>query len=177
MTRYVALVRGINVSGRNKVPMAAWRAVAQSVGCTDVATYVQSGNLVCASSLAAPELATRLRAGLAEGTGVDVTCIVRTAAEWSAVVAGNPYPQAAAEGTTLHVTVLPGPAGALYDRVDPAAFAPETFALGESVLYLHLPGGMGTSRLAVVLERTAAGVRGTTRNWNTVLEIDRLLQG
>jgi uncharacterized protein (DUF1697 family) len=60
---------------------------------------------------------------------------------------------------------------------DPGAFAPEVFTVGDAVVYLHLPGGMGHSKLAVAVERAAAKQPGTTRNWNTVLEIERLLRG
>jgi uncharacterized protein (DUF1697 family) len=156
--------------------VATWRAVAESIGCADVATYVQSGNLVCTSSLSATRLGAALREALAVETGVDVPCIIRTAAEWTAIAAGNPYPDAASEAKRLHVTVLPGPAGATYDRIDAVAFAPDEFTVGESVVYLHLPGGLGNSKLAAALERAAAKHPGTTRNWNTVLEIERLLR-
>jgi uncharacterized protein (DUF1697 family) len=179
MSRHVALLRGINVGGHNRLPMATLRAVAESVGCTDVATYVQSGNLVVTSASDGGTLSTSLHEALAGETGLSISVITRTAAQWTTIVAENPYPTETIGSTILHVTCLAGPAGLAFDAIERARFLPDAFSLsaGETELYLSLPGGMGNSKLAVAIERAAAKRPGTTRNWKTVLEIDRLLAG
>lgn len=180
MTRYVALLRGINVGGHNRLPMATLRVVVESVGGTEVVTYVQSGNVVFTApkgARTAPAMAAGLSEALAAETGLDIAFVLRTAAQWRAMVAANPYPAAAGEAKALHVTSFAAPPGAALDAVDIDRFAPERFTLSGFDLYLHLPAGLGNSKLAVALERATRVQPGTTRNWNTVLAIERLLDG
>ena len=179
MTRYVALLRGINVGGHNRLPMATLLGAVESVGGTDVATYVQSGNVVFTAPrgapTATPAMAEALRAALAAETGLDIAFVVRTADEWRAMIAANPYPAAANGAKALHVMSFAAPPGAALDAVDAARFAPEEFTVIGSDLYLHLPSGMGNSKLAGALEHASRAQPGTTRNWNTVSAIERLL--
>ncbi len=182
MTRYVALLRGINVGGHNRLPMATLRGVVESVGGTDVVTYVQSGNVVFTAPTGArtpaqatrtPALAADIRAALAAETRLDIAFVLRTAGEWRAMIAGNPYPAAASEAKTLHITSFAAPPAV--DTVDLNRFAPELFTLIGSDIYMHLPSGMGVSKLAIALERATRARPGTTRNWTTVLAIEQLL--
>ena len=106
-TVYVVLLRGINVGGHNKVPMAQLRATVESVGCTDVATYIQSGNVVLSSDLGPADLRTTLERAVAEQTGVSPTVMVRTADEIASVLADTPYPEA--PDGTVHVGFLHAP--------------------------------------------------------------------
>lgn len=171
----IVLLRGINVGGRNKVSMAVLRAIAIDCGFPDAVTYVQSGNLVlpsAAGSLAA--IAAELRGDLQERTGLDVPLILRTFDEWSDVIASNPFPEAAADGTTLHVVFLAGTAPGELTEFDASEFAPEQVALGDREVYLSLPAGIGRSKLAQALSRRPGASTGTTRNWNTVLKLAAL---
>src|SRR6266536_1343745 len=106
MTRYIALLRGINVGGHNKVPMAALRDTCESIGCTDVATYIQSGNVVLTSPLDAGKLRATLESAIAEQIGVSPVVVIRTDKQLAGVVAGNPFPEANPDH--LHVAFLGG---------------------------------------------------------------------
>src|SRR5256885_10298872 len=104
MTRYIALLRGINVGGRNKVPMAGLRATCESVGCTEVATYIQSGNVVLTSPLDPAKLRAALEAAITEQLGVAPVVVIRDHGQLAAVLAGNPFPDA--DPGHLHVAFL-----------------------------------------------------------------------
>lgn len=175
MPIHVALLRGINVGGHARVAMADLRALCEDLGHREVRTYVQSGNVGFTSDETDTRaLAEELAARLARDLDVSPAVVVRSAAGLAAVVAANPFPTAAADDpTTVHVAFLTGdPADPTAFDVDAAAFAPEELAVGDRVLYLHLPGGIGRSRLAAELARRRTGVDMTVRNWRTV---DRLL--
>jgi uncharacterized protein (DUF1697 family) len=175
VTRYVALLRGVNVGGRT-LKMAHLREILDGSRATDVATYIQSGNIVLSHpSRSARKLAQELEELIHDGTGMDVPVIARTAAEWDELVEANPYPDAA--GTQLHVVFLDGaPASDALDHLDLPTFAPEECVFVGRQLYLHLPGGMGRSPLAAELsKRRGTMTTGTARNWNTVLKLQELL--
>jgi uncharacterized protein (DUF1697 family) len=166
MAPIVALLRGVNI-GKRQLPMAALRTGLEAVGCTDVATYVQSGNVV----LAPPTDAGKDRAGwleevIADIAGFAVPVVVRTKAQMAEVVAANPYPQSG--GTTLHVVFCSTKPPALTADLD--TVAPEHATVVGSDVYLHLPNGMGRATLPALVEQELkrAGVFGTARNWNTV---------
>src|SRR5690606_13228400 len=177
VSRVVALLRGINVGGKRSLPMADLRRIASDAGGTDVATYIQSGNLVLTHpARSSARIATLLERAILDATGMEVPVVVRTRAEWDRVIEDNPYP--AAGGTTLHVVFLAeAPPPQLLDDVDLAVFAPEEATLRGRELYLHLPNGMGRAELPRALGRQGPAVAGTARNWNTVLEIRTLLEG
>lgn len=175
-TAYVALLRGVNVGGNRKVPMAVVREVLTGLGLIGVRTYLQSGNAVfAAAGTSSTELVARIQVALTERFGFEVPTVVLTQAELAQVVAANPYPEVAAEPTKLVVSFLSGPV----PREDAAAFDlsdfPEHGQIGDRVLYLHYPDGQGTSKLLpAVLERRLGGVWGTARNWRTVLALAAL---
>ena len=101
---YVALLRGVNVGGKTKVAMAALRDVCASVGCEDVVTYIQSGNVVLRSALKADRLQSALETAIAEEFGFSPAVMIRPAKEMAAVIDRNPFPDA--EMKTLHVGFL-----------------------------------------------------------------------
>ena len=177
MTAVVALLRGVNVGGHRTVPMARLRAVAEGLGHEQVTTHLNSGNVV----LVAPDDATpeRLAAGLAaalrEDVGFDVDVLVRTRAELDAVVAANPFPDAAAEDpgrvlvTFFAADLDPDPA------FDAGAYGHEQVVWAGREAYVHYPDGLGRSRLAPDVLTRAARQTGTGRNWRTVLALRDLL--
>jgi uncharacterized protein (DUF1697 family) len=178
-TRLVVLLRGINLGPHNKLPMATLRALAAEVGGQEVATHAQSGNLVVTTGMTGPTYTDALAAVISTGTGLTVALIHRTAAQWRDLVAANPYRSAAAaDGTKVHVSVFAEPAGQPGRAFDATPFAPDemSFAASGSELFLHLPNGLGRSKLAEKLLRTPGIREGTVRNWNTVLAIDALLE-
>lgn len=172
MTTYVALLRGVNVGGHNRLAMADLRALLADLGHGDPRTYVQSGNAVFSSDRTddiGRELAQRLSADL----DVTATVMIRTADELTAVAAANPYSEPAdADPTKVHVAFLSAePADPSVFDVEPDDYAPEELTAGDRVLYLHLPDGIGRSRLAEDVSRRTSGVAVTVRNWRTVARL------
>lgn len=176
MARVAALLRGVNI-GKRRVSMAALRDGLVAAGATGVATYVQSGNVVLTPPrVAGRRVRTWLEQTIAEIAGFDVPVVVRTAAEMTAVVEGNPYP--AAGGTQLHVLFCdPTPSADVLDGVDLDAAAPEAATLIGADLYLHLPDGIGRATLPGLVEHPLrrAGITVTARNWNTVRRLREML--
>jgi len=178
MTMYAALLRGINVGGSKKVPMAELRTLMQGLGYDSVGTYLQSGNAVFGSDHGDEDsLAQELAQAIEKHFGFAVGVLVRDHAYLKAVREACPFPAAELEAKQLHVTYFSAPVGAeRFASVDPAAFLPEEFRLGDRELYLYAPDGLGRSTLAVALSkpRLLKGVVATTRNWNTVVKLEEL---
>ena len=174
MDTRLLLLRGINVGGHNRVPMADLRALLTAFGCEDVVTYVQSGNVVCRAEGTPEALGAKLSAVVATELGLTVPVVGRSTAQWAATVAGNPLLHLDDDPKRLHVTFLdevPEP-----DRVDAlvaeaAALVPEVLAVSGRDVYLHLPSGYHQAKLTnAFLERRLDRVA-TARNWRTVLAL------
>ncbi|MFJ9592542.1 DUF1697 domain-containing protein [Streptomyces virginiae] len=176
--KYAALLRGINVGGSKKVPMAELRSLLEGLGHGDVQTYLQSGNAVFSSATTDPvELARELETAIEGHFGFRVACLVVDGAYLRAVAEACPFPAAELEGKQLHATFFSEQPGAeRFAALDAAAFLPEEYRLGDRVLYLYAPEGLGRSKLAEALARPAVvkGVDATTRNWNTVTKLVEL---
>ncbi|MEV6792051.1 DUF1697 domain-containing protein [Streptomyces sp. NPDC051320] len=172
---YAALLRGINVSGHNKVPMAELRALLTELGHQNVRTHLNSGNAVFSSeSTDQDELAAGLEKAIQNHFGFSVPCLVRDGRYLRAVAEACPFPAAELAGKQLHVTYFSGPVDlGRFAAIDPEAYLPEEFRLGDRALYLYAPDGLGRSKLAEVLNRPAVnrGITGTSRNWNTVVKL------
>ena len=174
MHTQVLLLRGINVGGHNRLPMADLRALLVALGCEDVATYVQSGNVVCRAEGTPEALGAELRAVLAAELGLTVPVVGRTAAQWATAVAGNPLLHLDDDPKRLHVTFLddvPEP-----DRVDAllaeaAGLAPEVLAIAGRDVYLHIPNGYNKAKLTNTFLERRLGRVATARNWRTVLAL------
>lgn len=178
-TTYIALLRGINVGGRNRLAMADLRDVLADLGHADVRTYVQSGNAVFTSRRADPDaIEEELTQRLSTDAGVSPTVMVRSADELAAIVEDNPYArQGSDQPTTVHVGFLSAePAEPFLFAIDTDEYAPEQLSVGDRVVYLHLPGGLGRSRLAIELERRRGDVEMTVRNWRTVTKLLEMAQ-
>ncbi|MER5733714.1 DUF1697 domain-containing protein [Streptomyces sp. NPDC002138] len=177
---YAALLRGINVGGHKKVPMAELREVLAGLGHTGVRTYLQSGNAVFTTARAdagLEELARELEAAIEGHFGFRVPCLVVDGAHLRAVAAACPFPAATLEGKQLHVTFLSEqPGEERFAALDEDVYLPEEFRLGDRVIYLYAPEGLGRSKLAEALARPAVvkGLDVTTRNWNTVAKLVEL---
>jgi uncharacterized protein (DUF1697 family) len=175
--RVVALLRGVNLGPSRRLRMADLREVVTAHGHGDVATYLQSGNVVftpaAGRSDRAEDLAAGLSAAIAEQLGLRTDVVVRTGAEMAAVVAATPYDRD--DPTKLAVTFLDRPADpAAFAALDLASFAPEGLTVHGRELYLDLPFGQGRSKLMEALGRgpmAAAAGTATTRNWRTVLAL------
>ncbi|MEU7295810.1 DUF1697 domain-containing protein [Streptomyces exfoliatus] len=173
---YALLLRGINVSGHRKVPMPELRTVLEELGHRNARTYLQSGNAVFTTDSTAGEdaLTTRIEDAIESRFGFRVDCLVRDGDYLAAVADACPFPAAELQGKQLHAFYLSGPADPeRFAAIDRAAYLPEDFALGDRVLYLHVPEGLGRSKLADVLTRPSVvkGLVVTARNWNTVVKL------
>lgn len=177
MTRWVALLRGVNVGGNKGVPMSELKAVATELSLGDPRTLLQSGNLVFSADDQNPaELERRLEAAIAERIGVKTEVCLRTAAEWRRLVKANPFPEAAKEDPS-HLLLIafkspphsdaPEVLGAVYD-------GPEQVRVAEGHAYIVYPEGVGRSKLTPAVLGRHLG-QGTARNWNTVLKLKDML--
>ncbi len=173
--RYVALLRGVNVGARNKVPMADLRAAVEALGFDDVATYVQSGNVVFGTG-STPEaaLARRLERAVQRAFGLDVTVLVRTAAQLRRLGAANPYLRAHRDPATLHVTFLAARPAAAAVRALPDGLGPDELTVRGREVYLWCPKGYGRTKLTNAWCEQRLGTRATTRNWRTVVTLGEL---
>ncbi|MET7285580.1 DUF1697 domain-containing protein [Streptomyces sp. NPDC005573] len=175
MTTYAALLRGINVGGVRKLPMADLRALITGLGHDGVRTHLQSGQAVFSAGHGDEDsLADELSRAVEDRFGFGVDVIVRDHAYLAAVVEACPFPAERLEPRQLHVTYLSAPADP--DRlawIDQEARLPEEFRVGDRCLYVYAPEGLGRSRLAVELSRprVTQGLIATGRNWNTVLKL------
>ncbi|TXS48407.1 DUF1697 domain-containing protein [Streptomyces sp. uw30] len=174
-TTYAALLRGINVGGSRKVPMAELRTLMTDLGHDGVRTYLQSGQAVFASDHGDEDsLAAELASAIEKHFGFAVDVIVRDHAYLRAIADNCPFPAAELEPKQLHVTYFSAPVDAeRFAEIDQAAFLPEEFRLGDRALYLYAPNGLGRSKLAEMLSRPRLnkGLIATSRNWNTVVKL------
>ena len=168
---YVVLLRGINVGGRNRLPMHVLTRVLQEAGCADVRTYLQSGQAVVRAE---PEgLAERVRAALP----IDVVVLVRSGQELADVVARNPFPERVQEPKRLHVaflTSVPDPEAVA--ALGPRHGADRMVVAGREV-YLAYGGGSQESTLTAALLERRLRVGASARNWTTVTTLAELSRG
>lgn len=178
MNTFVALLRGINVGGHNKLPMAELRRQLAELGLESVRTYIQSGNVVFdAAGDDAGTLGDTIRSAIESAHGFAPQVLVLSADRFRAALADNPFPEAVAEPKTLHFAFLAGPADAPeLERLEAVREDNERFELRGLTFYLHAPDGIGRSRLAERIER-ALGVPCTMRNARTVGRLAEMLDG
>ena len=168
--RCVALLRAVNVGGRGALPMALLRDICVGAGCTDVATYIQSGNVVLSSTLDEARLRGALEKAIADQAGVTTEVMIRTAAEMEQVVESLPYPDA--DPRHLHVGFLQQVPGAdQAQAVGDIAMQPEEATVAGRQVYLLLPDGIGRSKLPAAVARRLGGPSTTVRNWRTVTKL------
>jgi uncharacterized protein (DUF1697 family) len=175
-TRFVALLRGVNVGRAKRIAMADLRALVESLGYTDVRTLLNSGNVVFSARRASTAaLARAIEASLAERLGVESRTTVLSAAEMAEVVAGNPFGDRAHDPKRMLVAFLRDPDGAR--KLEPllaAEWGTDAIAMGERAAYLWCAGGILESRLLDAVTRALRDGT-TTRNWSTVLKLHSLL--
>jgi uncharacterized protein (DUF1697 family) len=170
VARQIALLRGINVGGHRKVPMAQLRELMQKLGYSDVKTYVQSGNVVFTGPDDPPaKVERKLEQAIEDEFGFDVAVMVRSRDELAAVVAANPLGEVAADPARYLVMFLDGEVDpARVADVDAASLAPEAFTIRGREVYIFMPGGFADSPARKALTEKRLGVSATARNWRTV---------
>ncbi len=174
---FVALLRGVNVGGKNTLPMAALVEMFSAEGCRDVSTYVQSGNVVfAAGSALAARLETSIPRRIAERFGYDIPIVLRSHRELAAVLEANPFVgQAGVAETGLHVMFLADqPTAPRIAGLDPARSPPDAFAVRGREVYLHCPNGFGRTKLANAYFDARLATQSTCRNWRTTVTLGDL---
>ncbi|MBM0274668.1 DUF1697 domain-containing protein [Micromonospora tarensis] len=170
MTRYVALLRGVNV-GTTRLAMADLRRIVSDLGHEDVKTYLQSGNVAFGSTVRdAEKLAAGIERALADELGLTVPVLVRSGRELAAVAGGNPYADREDDPTRLLVAFLatpPKPAAA--DALAVPGGENVSFTVTGRQVFLHyVDGGYGRSKFTNAYLEKKLGVVATTRNWKSV---------
>jgi uncharacterized protein (DUF1697 family) len=174
--RFIALLRGINVSSRNKIPMSELRSLCADLGWLDVHTYIQSGNLVFHAAAASDQLETELERAIERQFSLSIPVVVRAARVWPAYIADNPYPKASESEPNLVMLALskkPPKPGAVEQLLERALCGERIVPCGDA-LWFHFAGGVANSKLSPALLDRLAGSAVTTRNWRTVLKIHEL---
>ena len=168
--KYAALLRGINVGGKNKLPMQELAELFAGAGCRNVETYIQSGNVVFQASAAlAKDVPSFVSEAIEQRFGYRVPLILRSGPELAKVVAGNPFLRRGAAEKELHVYLLADqPAAA---ELDAQRSPPDEFVLKGREIYLRLPNGMGRSKLTNAYFDAKLKTVSTARNWATVLHL------
>jgi uncharacterized protein (DUF1697 family) len=172
-TRYIALLRGINVGKAHQIDMPRLREVLTARGHESVRTHLRSGNVLLDSTLGEKKLAVDLSAAIEEEFGFAVPVVLRTAAELAAVVAADPLGAVATDPKRYQVTFLPEKPAAKAVSDLPPADVGEYVVRGRE-LYLWLPDGIANTPLAAWKWDRLLGVPGTARNWNTVTKLVEL---
>jgi uncharacterized protein (DUF1697 family) len=177
MTTYIALLRGINVGGHKKVAMSDLRDFIADLGFDDVRTLLQTGNLVFgANARTGAALERLLEVEAAKRLDLQTDFVVRTAKEWQAIIAQNPF-RAEAKSDPSHLVVQfmkDAPPTTAVKALQTAIKGPEIVRAIGKQLYVVYPAGIGRSKLTAKLIEDKLGARATGRNWNTVLKLAAL---
>ncbi len=176
---HVALLRGINVGGKNPLPMKALAGEFNTAGCGDVRTFIQSGNVIFSAPPGKDEseLAQLLGARLAERFGYMAPLVLRTTAELRAAIANNPYLAMGAPEETLHIMFLTAaPDAEAVKKLDPDRSPGDEYQVTGREIYLRLPSGMARTKLTNAYFDTKLRVTSTARNWRTTTRLLELME-
>lgn len=177
MTTLIALLRGINVGGKNRLPMKDLVAILEQAGARNVRTYIQSGNVVFQGNTKdRAVLSRKIAASISRAYGFEPRVLILELEAVVEAMQGNPFPEAETSPKSLHLGFLTrAPAHPDLDKLEDLATNSERFRLVGPVFYLHAPDGVGRSRLAASAEKLL-GVPMTARNWKTICKIRELAE-
>ena len=177
MNTWILLLRGINVGGKNRLPMKALVEDLQSLHLENIKTYIQSGNAIFQTARElSPTLATQIASRIEGRHGFRPQVLLLSAAQLEQAIESNPFPEAVTAPKTLHLFFLTSaPAAPDIAALTAAQTSSEQFLLKGQVFYLHTPDGFGRSKLARTAERFL-GVAVTARNWRTVHRLWEMVQ-
>jgi uncharacterized protein (DUF1697 family) len=174
----LALLRGINVGGKNMLPMKDLGAMFLGAGCLNVRTYIQSGNVIFdADSDLAALIPGIITARIAERFGHRVPVIVRSAAQCADVLRNNPFIAEGVAEESLYVMYLAEyPTPGCIEKLDPDRSPPDAFVLRGQEIYLRLPNGAARSKLTNQYFDTKLATISTARNWRTATTLCELMK-
>ncbi len=175
---YLALLRGINVGGRNKLPMQELVQLFVEVGCSDVRSYIQSGNVIFnADSALAETIPARISRAIAEYSGYEIPVVLRTIEQLRNAIRSNPFLDAGAAADALHILFLAGsPERHRVDSLDPNRSRPDAFAVRGQEIYLYLPNGVARTKLTNDYFDSKLSTMSTGRNWRTVNKLLEMME-
>lgn len=174
--RQIALLRGVNLGKHNRVPMAELRGEMAALGFGEVATHLQSGNVVFSATISADAAERAIADGIAARFGIEVPVLVRTRDELAALIAADPLAEIATDPAKYLVTFLSAPP-------DPDRFAaleppePELVRFGEREVFVWCPDGVRNTRVSQSWLERRLGVSATSRNWSTVERLLAIAEG
>ncbi|QTD37255.1 DUF1697 domain-containing protein [Polaribacter batillariae] len=167
MKKYIVLLRGINVSGKNKIPMADLRTILTSLGFKNVQTYIQSGNIILETTLEKEETCSKIKKGIQEEFGFDVPVLARTIEEWKKVI--DNYPFSIENEKIVAFAFLSKKPKNL--NLEIRNLDEDKFQLNDDVVYLYCPSGFGKTKLTNNTIEKKLNVIATTRNYKTTLKL------
>jgi uncharacterized protein (DUF1697 family) len=168
MKRYIVLLRGINVSGKNKLPMAELRQILTNLGFQNIQTYIQSGNILVDAEDSKPKVAKKIKEAIALKYDYEVPVIVRTVKEWQKIIGNNPYTERE-EQKKMYFTFLKNKAKETTIEINKAPG--DEFTIIDDVVYLYCEGGYGNTKLSNNLFEKKLKTKATTRNYNTTIKL------
>jgi uncharacterized protein (DUF1697 family) len=178
VAQHIVLLRGINLGSRNRVAMPALRAALEKDGLDDVRSYLQSGNLVLASSAKADAVARKVQCVIAKEFGLEIAVVTRTRAQLAKVVERNPLAKVAKSPKRYQVSFLDAkPSRAVVRRIEEAADPKERVVVEGREIYAWHPDTIARSKLWALLAGQDLGVTATARNWTTVTKLLELAEG
>ena len=172
---FIAILRGINVSGQKKIKMAELRQLLSNKGLADVQTYIQSGNIVFNSEIEENQLADIVRSCILDHFGFEVPTLIVPASKLNLIIAENPLHNI--DINKLHVTFLTElPEKQLVDALPLSPNPNEEYRIVGDVIYVYCPDGYGRTKINnMFFERKLKGIA-TTRNWKTCLKLREMAQ-
>ena len=178
MPTWVALLRGINVGGKNLLPKRDLARLFEEAGCAGVRTYIQSGNvLFTASRGMAEKVPSLIGSGIADRFGHRIPVLLRTVAELGETIRHNPFLEAGAREDWLHVLFLADqPDARRVATLDPLRSPSDAYAVRGREIYLQCPNGMGNTKLTNAYFESRLATISTGRNWRTVLKLFEMAQ-
>jgi uncharacterized protein (DUF1697 family) len=179
MQTYIAILRGINVSGQKMIPMKELKSLFEALNFQEVSTYIQSGNVLFRAEPTDPQvLAARIESQLLDQYHFQVPVLIRTAGDLQAAMGRNPFlQQSNIEADKLHITFLADiPAQARIDQVASGQYDPDEYHISGREVFLYCPQGYGRTKLNNTFLEKKLGVTATTRNLKTVRQLISLAE-
>lgn len=177
MQTYIALLRGINVGGKHKLPMKELKTILEDLGSQNVKTYIQSGNVVLQNKEKnRPKLSNRIATAIKDQFGFEPLVLLLELKEFEKAINSSPFPKAESEPKTLHLYFLTKAVEKPdLEKLNKVKKENEQYELIDRVFYLYTPDGIGRSKLAEQVEK-ALGVSTSARNWRTVNKIMEMVR-